>query len=267
MQLGIIIGVMAVSLFGLTSCDNNGAETDKLEKLEQASDQTHLLDNGTFTGMVEINKDGEQVSSSSTEGAFLVQGDQVDWQLKQVQQQSGEEAFVAETVQIDNRQYQRFVQQQAGSEWQQLQGEASEYPDDLKVLLEVNLEKEDVASIAVESQDNNKKYTITYSDDYFSKKKEQNMERIESLIEEAQEKGLDNNETLERSLALNQSINYLELKRSYTMNGEGILISMESVSKVEQTVEDRKQIKETTRRVSIVDYNLADLKIKKEGLD
>ncbi|UOQ48543.1 hypothetical protein MUN88_21355 [Gracilibacillus caseinilyticus] len=270
MQIRFIIVVLAVSLFGLASCDNSGSKIGKLDKLQQASDETQLLNNGTYTEQVELKLDGKHFTSISTEGAFLVQGDQVDWQIKRVQQQAGEEAFVSETVQIDNHQYQRMIQrneQQAHSEWQQLKEETSDYPNDLEVLLEIDLEKEDIESIAVESRDNNTVYTISYSEHYFSKIKERNINMIESLIKEAQEKGHDNNDTLERSLALNKSINYLKLKRSYTLNEEGILINSESVRKVEQTVENTKQIQETTTQVSIVDYNLTDLKIKKEGLE
>lgn len=274
----VLISIFMICLFILTACTGNKDDVDAhISSVQEANKKFTQLENGAFSQLTIIENDGEK-QTQTVVGTFSVQDNYVDWHTKLVLSESDSNIeTIYETIQKAKTQYNRFGQinedqqfiNEDGAvaeipEWQIIGEGATDYPDALSSLINVELRKEDIDTVEVKEENDLTIYTVTYHDSYVSSMKKNNVTTIKEKIAKAEKENADSNEisNLEASLAYNEVVDYESVKLILTVDDAGVIIQQDVESVFEQKINDTVKKIKMTVRVKIEKYNQTDLKIE-----
>lgn len=274
-----LLSILIVCIFILASCSNNNDINAHISSIKSAVKKFTKLDNGKFTYRTIVESNIEK-HSQVTEGIFSVQDDYIDWHTKLILSESNSNVkTVNEILQKDKVQYNRFGMINKDNEfidsdnkilpkepeWQKVHEDATGYPDYLKSLIKLELNKEDIQKAKVKKVNNVNTYEFTYNDSFINSMKHKNISIIKEQLDNARKQNTESNEirSLEDSLSYNENINYNSIKLIVTVDETGVLVGKDLESVYEIMDNDKSQTSKMTESLEIGEYNQTNLNIER----
>lgn len=252
----IVIACMTVlTLYG---CSPTGK---MIEEVTSASENTHELDNGTYTNWSKQSA-LDEASETTMSGVFNKKADSYDWYVKMIMTGEDEEIseLVTEIMQKEGvtKQLLHFIAGSEEAEWLISPELHSQEPMNLFIKPEI-LPQAKYVETATEVEDGNLiRYTFTMKNTYGDKMREDAVANAQVSLDEARENDelIETIPALEQNVTRHEAISYTNIVMTFTVNEEGILTSYETGMDVH--LENGTPIR-TKNGTSIDAYNLTDI--------
>ncbi|MDB6354486.1 hypothetical protein PH235_13055 [Trichococcus sp. K1Tr] len=242
------------SMMVLSGCGGSISTTSVVESIENAAQKNAELDNARFETRYSMDSDAEPFDQSS-EGVFVKTAESdYDW----YQKTSFDGTNATEAAQIDGKQYQKIsVPGQAETQWVGVYSTGFALQDLLRSLFENEIVEADIAESQVEDEGISEEYTLTMSDAYAERIKEENVEAIQQNSDELKQNDEEALviEEIETRLQEIKETNYQDVIITYEINEEGFLTAAHYESTVVPPTGEPYTV---VTSFSLTEYNLDD---------